>query len=110
MAEARGRADTTDRVPGLYRYLTEREQRDHDQPDPRVFLGDLDPVELAEMIAKAAAQPVTGMLAALKAGVPVVIPAWLLRGHRFGEAASRIPWLAEARDVVVHADDTITMP
>ncbi|MEM6109828.1 hypothetical protein AAHS21_26895 [Mycobacterium sp. 050272] len=49
------------------------------------------------------------MLADLKADVPVVIPAWKLRGRRFGHLAQRIPWLADATYVVVHADDSIAI-
>jgi hypothetical protein len=48
------------------------------------------------------------MLADLKAGAPVVLPAWKLRGRRFGQVAQRIPWLVNATDVMVDADDSIT--
>lgn len=101
-------AVAVDRVPGLYRYLTEREQADHDQADPRLNLT-CTPAEWDAACAEAAIQPPTGMLADLLTGKPVTIPAWTLRGRRFGEAASRIPWLTEAREVVVHADDAITV-
>jgi hypothetical protein len=101
-------ADVTDRVPGLYRYLIEREQRDHDSADPRLHLV-CTPEQWDAACTEAAIQPPSGMLADLLAGRPATVPAWVLRGRTFGEAAQRIPWLAEARDVMVHADDTITV-
>ena len=94
-------------IPGLYAYLTELEQRDHDQADPRLNLV-CTSAEWDEACAEARSQPPTGMLAALLAARPVVIPAWKVRGRTFGEAASLVPWLADAREVVVHADDTIS--
>jgi hypothetical protein len=93
-------------VPGLRRYLTEREQRDHDQADPRLHLV-CTPELWDAACAEAAFQPITGMLAGLKAGAPVVIPAWTLRGRPFREAVQRIPWLRNATEVTVYADDRI---
>ena len=96
------------RIPGLYRHLTEREQLDHDQPDPRVYLSpDLDPAALAELIAMAASQPPSEMLADVLAGEPVVIPAWMLRGRTFGTQTERWPWIAKVAWVRVSADDVV---
>lgn len=96
----------TDCIPGLYRHLVEHEQRDHDRADPRLALT-CTPAEWDAACAEAASQPAAGMLVDLKAGKPVTIAGWELRGRPFSDAARRIPWLAEAREVVVQADDTI---
>ena len=69
---------------------------------------DLDPAELAGRIVAAASRPPSGMLADLLAGEPVAVPAWVLRGHRFGDAAIRVGWLADCADVVVTPDDVIS--
>lgn len=90
-------ADPAVVIPGAYQRLLAHEQREHDRPDPRMYIGVTDdPLELArleaEAIEQATASPPSELMAALRAGDPVIVAAGSLRGPLPRELAD-VEWL-----------------
>ena len=100
------------RVAGCYRRMLKSDEKQHAQVDPRLVVGQgLTERQLLDYQEERTFTAPATRLAALRAGDPVVVPAWFaLPSSRYAGRRGDIPWLADrsVAAVWVAVDDMIS--